>query len=673
SQSQAQSIVIEEGDTIFICEPGTVLLHAAFQGADSSDLESSEPLSTVDDTHSGVVDIGFPFTFYGNTYTQCVLSTNFYITFDLSNADQYSAWPINNPLPTPDYPANNVIMGPWQDTYPGAWSAPQPGWVSYTTIGDAPNRVFIFNMCMVPMYSCTDSIFTGQIKLFETTNNIEFHLTEKSVCETWNSGQAVMGLMNEDGTLYEVVNGYDANTMWTAQNEAWLLTPNGANDYDWAPTTYDPVQVYATNQLQWQYMGQPTVFSDTVELYVTESGWAYVEFFGCFGSAFTEAGSDSIYIAIGDPATVISQRVSACNNPLDNALFAHFLPSETAPFDLTWTDAAGTVLQSVLDETEVDSLVDIPAGTYNLQVVNAVGCTLNYEYIVPVREMVPDFTTAPDLICQYTPVTFTSTSTGSITGFQWTFGDGAFGVGENASYSYIVGGDSIMVTLTIANDTFPLSCVFSDTAFVNVHPNIAAAYTSPGHLCVGDYIFITDASLPNPVSWEWYVNDSLVSTDSSFVFPASELGSYQIGLVVTDSLCGMDSLSNEVTINSYPVVDIGNDTLLCPGESITLDAGNPGMAYQWSNGATTQTLNLQIDQTSILAVSVDNAGCTATDQIMIAMNCSMMFPNAFSPNRDGVNDMFLPRLVNMETYSMRIYNRWGELVYAIDDGHGDVR
>lgn len=663
TQLHAQTIEILEGDTLYICEPGNVTLHAQFVGTDSSDLESSVPLSTVDDTHSGVIDIGFPFTFYGNTYTQCVLSTNFYITFDLTNADQYSAWPINNPLPDPGYPTNNIIMGPWQDTYPGAFGAPQPGWVSYTTVGDAPNRVFIFNMCMVPMFSCVDSIFSGQIKLFEGSNNIEMHVTYKSTCSTWNSGQAIMGLQNIDGTLYEVVNGYDAGTMWSTQNEAWLLTPNGPNDYNWAPTTYDPVQVYATNQLQWQWQSQPPIYSDTVDLYVDQSGWAYVEFFGCFGTALTEAGADSIYIKIGDPATVVSQRVSACNNPLDNALFANFLPSVTSPFDLTWTDSAGNILQTDTNEAVVDSLVDIPAGIYNLEVVNAVGCTLNYEFIVPANEMIPDFTYAPDPICQFQPVTFTNASTGSISAYAWDFGDGSSGSNAmDTTYAYQFGLDSALVVMTIYNDTFP-SCVFSDSTYLTIHPNIQAEYTTPAQLCVGDLIMVTDASSGLPIAWSWFVGDSLVSNDSSFTFPVLEVGTVPITFVVVDSLCGTDTTSGEIIVNEYPVVDIGNDTLLCPGETLTLDAGNPGATYAWSTGDMSQSIVLQISETTPVSVIVNNAGCAITDEILVTMNCSLMFPNAFSPNRDGLNDFFVPRLVNMTDYSMRIYNRWGEKIF----------
>ncbi len=68
-------------------------------------------LSIQDDTYSQVVDLGFSFTFFGNTYTKCVLSTNVYITFDTTQALQYSPWPINDAAPSPLNPLNS-IYGP---------------------------------------------------------------------------------------------------------------------------------------------------------------------------------------------------------------------------------------------------------------------------------------------------------------------------------------------------------------------------------------------------------------------------------------------------------------------------------------------------------------------------------------------------------------------------------
>ena len=54
-----------------------------------------------DDGHSGVVDLGFTFNFYGQPYNQIVISGNGYLTFDLSQANQYSPYSINTPIPNP--------------------------------------------------------------------------------------------------------------------------------------------------------------------------------------------------------------------------------------------------------------------------------------------------------------------------------------------------------------------------------------------------------------------------------------------------------------------------------------------------------------------------------------------------------------------------------------------
>ena len=56
---------------------------------------------TADDGHGPVVPIGFTFNFYGQAYTQLVISGNGYLTFDLAQANQYSPWSINTAIPNP--------------------------------------------------------------------------------------------------------------------------------------------------------------------------------------------------------------------------------------------------------------------------------------------------------------------------------------------------------------------------------------------------------------------------------------------------------------------------------------------------------------------------------------------------------------------------------------------
>ena len=181
-----------------------------------------------------VIDLGFDFVFYGNTYNQVVLASNNYLSFNTFNAGNYSDWTIDAAIPTNLEPeTQNSILCPWQDIYPGANGN---GTIQYATTGEAPNRVFIASFCGIPMFSCTDICYSSQIKLFEGSNIIETHIAQKVLCTTWNEGAAVHGLHNIDGTIAHVVTGLDGivrnfPNQWTCENDAWRFTPNGNDDY----------------------------------------------------------------------------------------------------------------------------------------------------------------------------------------------------------------------------------------------------------------------------------------------------------------------------------------------------------------------------------------------------------------------------------------------------------
>lgn len=86
---------------------------------------------------------------------------------------------------------------------------------------------------------------------------------------------------------------------------------------------------------------------------------------------------------------------------------------------------------------------------------------------------------------------------------------------------------------------------------------------------------------------------------------------------VTASM-GSCSTSDTIVIGEIllPVVDLGNDTAICSGTSFTLDAGNAGSNFLWSNNATAQTIS--INQAGIYYVAVTNSGgCSASDTVAI--------------------------------------------------------
>jgi gliding motility-associated-like protein len=118
-----------------------------------------------------------------------------------------------------------------------------------------------------------------------------------------------------------------------------------------------------------------------------------------------------------------------------------------------------------------------------------------------------------------------------------------------------------------------------------------------------------------------------------------------------------------------PVVDLGNDTIICHGSTIILDAGNTGNNYQWNTGAKSQTINIEIP--GEYSVIVLNGACSASDAVFID-NCGtgLWFPNVFTPNNDGLNERFKPVTIEtIRSYQILIFNRWGQQLYESNDAY----
>lgn len=90
-------------------------------------------------------------------------------------------------------------------------------------------------------------------------------------------------------------------------------------------------------------------------------------------------------------------------------------------------------------------------------------------------------------------------------------------------------------------------------------------------------------------------------------------GSYILSLTSPHGCVVRDT--QDVVVNATPIVNLGPDTLLCPTNLISLNAGNPGSTYTWNTGANTQVL---VTGTSgIYAVNVQKNGCSATDTVLV--------------------------------------------------------
>ncbi len=727
---------VSAGNDTTICQGSSVTLYAQSDSAGAI----TQFFNIADDVFSAVVNIGFDFNYFGTVYNKCILSTNDEITFDTSFAGGFSTWIPNGNLPNTNVNTIlNSILGPFQDVLPGIG-----GIMSYATFGTAPNRFFVFNFCNSPMFSCTSINFTGQTIIYETTNIIETHITDKVTCPGWNSGQAIHGIQNATGTVAFIVPGRNAGVQWTTSNEGYRFTPDASfTNYTVAPITFAPVPMLGG--IQWtdingtqlavtqDFTVSPTTttsyiavvqvcngltFYDTVTVSVApgssqfaqgnstcpqstdgfaafipqdSSIWHYEWFdsnsnlldsgtitllsdtlFNITSGQYTLYLTNTLGCSITNnfniqantfvPPFIYSQGITSCPAAADG--FAVFTPQDTSTWQFQWLDSQNNVLDSGIVNQTTDSLLNISAGQYTLVLINLFGCSLTHNFTILSNPFNADFTVAPPVLCDASPVSFINTSAGSVDNYSWSYGDGGSSSQLNGNHTYSPAGN-YSVTLIISNSA---GCIDSVTKPISILPNIIADFSfAPLEGCVGSPIIYTDESNRNPVAWLWDFGDQQTSNNEipSHIFDAD--GEYFVTLTVTDSLCGTDSKTFPITIHFVPDVNLGNDTDVCRFEVLHLDAGYPGTTYTWSTGETTQIINPPLpDNDTYFSVIVNNFGCLGFDTLLASINCDVIMPSSFTPNSDTHNDIFRPLGYRVTHYDMVIYNRWGQVVYQVN-------
>jgi gliding motility-associated-like protein len=106
------------------------------------------------------------------------------------------------------------------------------------------------------------------------------------------------------------------------------------------------------------------------------------------------------------------------------------------------------------------------------------------------------------------------------------------------------------------------------------------------------------------------------------------------------------------------------------GDEITLEACARGDSYQWQP-LTAITLHedtllgAQPDEATVYTAAVTTAnGCRADCVYEVKVLNGLLVPTGFSPNGDGVNDLFRILNTNIKLNNLSIYNRWGNLVFS---------
>ncbi|MCY7410535.1 MAG: gliding motility-associated C-terminal domain-containing protein, partial [Chitinophagales bacterium] len=155
-------------------------------------------------------------------------------------------------------------------------------------------------------------------------------------------------------------------------------------------------------------------------------------------------------------------------------------------------------------------------------------------------------------------------------------------------------------------------------------------------------------------------------------YTVSEEGTYSVNVIDEYGCATLDSI--HIEYQATPIIELGNDSLYCYGDSVILIAFYPDATYIWNDGSTDSTYGVFMKPGSY-HVDVSNQCGYYSDSIKIDFhNCisCVNMPNVFTPNYDGLNDVFKPIYdCNAGEFTMKIFNRWGQLIFQstnIEDG-----
>jgi gliding motility-associated-like protein len=438
----------------------------------------------------------------------------------------------------------------------------------------------------------------------------------------------------------------------------------------------------------------------------------------------TEAGNYTVTVTDTKTRKQVTASVQVNVNPIPVVNLGN--DYQLSDGEVLTLDAGNTGSTYLWSTGETTKTIQVrTSGTYNVRVTNAQGCSASDEIIVTsindifVIELGPNknicqgeevvLDPKPNLNKNYTYLWNTGATTSTLTvsqsgtyvvtvrdtddgyektdnitvtvhplpivdlGNTLTIYDGEVGTldagnaGTGATYQWSTGATTQTITVTQAN----VYSVQVTTVHGCRNSDQISVVTKPGHsfsvdlgddrrICQGDQIFLEptiDRTFNSDPTYSWIPTGATTAG-----ITVNKSGVYCVN--VTDPNGNTEQDCMTLTVSPRPNVDLGNDLTLQPGQKATLDAGNPGAFYRWSNEEITQSIEVaKAGQYWVEVISQQQ--CIGRDTVNVEYESDIFIglPTAFTPNGDGKNDTFRVRGSNIASMSLIVLNRLGHKIF----------
>ena len=317
-----------------------------------------------------------------------------------------------------------------------------------------------------------------------------------------------------------------------------------------------------------------------------------------------------------------------------------------------------------------------PAGNYSITYTTPGACSNSFNQVVQVIENLNATIASAGPFCEdASPYTLTAASPGGV----WS-GTGAITAGGQINPS-VLGFGTYTFNYNMDNN----GCLSSDNVQVTVNalpqPSFTASTTNG---CSPLSVTFTNTSNPLGSSCVWYVNGTPAGTGNSYseIFTGSSCE--DIGIMITDAAgCSQSmTMTDVVCVNPNPSASFTWSPIepMLGGTVSFENTSIGGITYAWDingQGASGESVSyivpsVESGEFQACLEVVGTGGCMDAQcyTVVLSSESYIFVPNSFTPDADGTNDVFAPVIAGLTSdysYTFRIYDRWGEVVFETND------
>ena len=261
--------------------------------------------------------------------------------------------------------------------------------------------------------------------------------------------------------------------------------------------------------------------------------------------------------------------------------------------------------------------------------------------------------------------------------------------GGSGNYSYLWNNNSTDSTINVGGGNFSIkvtdnftNCFALDTIIITEQSQPNTIVSGGGSICEDgstvEIDFVFDGILP----WDLEFYNGLDTifrnnlTNNNYSYVTNQEGNYQIISVIDNNNCISNiSGSASVVLNQMPEALINiEEFILYIGDTLYLELLNNYSTYQWYNQNDELLSNNPIlnvfEQGEYYVFVIDENGCSDYSNITVVNvvpRSEIFVPNSFTPNSDKHNELFIIHGQNIKSFSLKIFDRWGDLLFESND------